>query len=477
MNRTRIPLVFFLVGLSSCLKMSEEEQRKNMIEQPSLEASAEQSLTSPLFALGEWPSAAWWEQFRSEELNAMVVEALGKNPSIQSIRERVELAKQRAVSARSKLYPLVYFDADGNWQFVSKQGLQKSYNPAFPRHAHIIDLTLAFSYEFDFWDKYRNLFRAALSRELAERAELAQVELITAAALARSYFGLRANLAKQKIYQELYEVRQKLLLLRELLLLEAIDDARIVLLSKERAEEAKKWVLAIDEEVALSRHLVNLLMGKGPDEPIDAIASLPDLPQVLSIPENLSIDLLSRRPDLMAQIWRVESLAHEVGAARANFFPSINLAAIVGLSSVIYNLLFNQSSYEQSLVPTVSLPVYTAGDIQATLDAKRAEYQSAVFAYNELILKSAQEVADALVFAKSVLERSGEQSWIVLQASQRLTLAEDRLKSGLDNALQTLAQREEVLQQELEKIDLTYGGYAAAVALIRSLGGGYRCDE
>lgn len=453
--------------------MSQEEQKKNLIEEPSLDQTIKENLESPFFSKGDWPKAAWWEDFGSEALNALILEAINSNPSIQSVRQRIELAKERAISAKSKLFPLVYFDADANWEYVSKHGIERAYNPEFPRFAKIIDLTLSFTYEFDFWDKYRNLFRSALSIEQAETAELAQIELITSTALARTYFALKANLVKQRVYSELYQVRKKLFLLRQLLLDEALDDLRSVLQTQERVEEAQKWLNSIEEEVSSSRYLINVLRGKGPDEPMEIDGTLSDLAPTLTIPNTLSLDLLARRPDLMAQIWRVEALAHEVGAAKANFFPNINLADILGLSSTIFHLLFNPSSFENIFTPSLSLPVYTGGDIQAHLDAKRAEFQSAVFTYNDLILKSSEEVVDTLVFAKTVFANKVQQEAIVKQATLRLDLSNARLKSGLDNALDTLERKEELLQKELEDIDLSYGRYAAAIALIKALGGGY----
>ncbi len=454
--------------------MSEEEKTRNLIEQPQLTETIQDCMATSFFHEGQWPKKKWWEDFEVPALNQLIEEAFARNPSIQSMCQRIELAKQRAIQAQSKLYPLVYFDADGTWEFVSKQGLQEAYNPEFPRHAHIIDLTLTFSYEFDFWDKYRNLFRAALGQERAAQAELAQGELITAVSLAKTYFALQTNLTKQKIYQQLLEVRQKLALLRQLLLRESLEDVRCVLLADEQVEEAQQWLYSIEEEIEVNRHLINILAGRGPDEKVEIDNASIGLPKKLTIPETVSIDLLSRRPDLMAQIWRLEAIAHEVGAARADFFPNINLSAIMGLSSTIYNLLFNHSSYEQSLTPTMSLPVYTAGGIQANLDAKRAEYQTAVFMYNEMILKSAEEVVDALVFARTVYAKKEQQELIVQQVARRLELAQYRLNNGLDNALQTLEQKEALLQKELEDLNLTYGQYAAAIAMVRALGGGYQ---
>jgi len=462
-----------LVFLCSCLRMSEEEQRKNRIEEPSVEKTVGTSLETPFFTRGDWPQETWWEVFHEPTLNGWATEALAKNPSIQSAREKIELAKERANQAKSKLYPLVYFNPDGNWQFISHQGIQRAYNPDLPLHMKIIDLTLSFTYEFDFWDKYRNMFRAALSIEQAQRAELAQTELIISTSLARTYFALKTNLIKERIYKEIYDIRRRLSILRVLLLEAALDDLQIVLLAKERMEEAQKSIDTIQEEIAVDRHLLNILIGRGPDEPTEVEAKLAKLPPQLVIPETISLDLLSRRPDLMAQIWRVESLAHEVGSAKANFFPNINLATIAGLSSTIYNLLFNHTSYEQGINPTISLPLYTGGDLSAILDAKKAEFQAAVFTYNDMILKSTEEVVDTLVFAKAVYSKKVQQEMIVGQAAQRFQLADDRLKSGLDTVLNTLERNEELLQKELEDIDLAYSQYAAAIALIKSVGGGY----
>ncbi len=223
---------------------------------------------------------------------------LPKTPRSKVSGKRSSSPKKERIAPGPNSYPLVYFNADGNWLFISKQGIERAYNPDFPKYSQIIDLTLSFNYEFDFWDKYRNLFRAALSLQQAEVAEVAQIELITATSLARTYFALKTNLVKEKIYQELYEVRKKLSLLRQLLLEEAIDDLRPLLLAEERVEEARQWLYSIEEEVEVDRHLINILMGRGPDELLEVEADLPGLAPQLVIPEKLSMDLLSRRARL-----------------------------------------------------------------------------------------------------------------------------------------------------------------------------------
>ncbi|HLB52656.1 MAG TPA: TolC family protein, partial [Chlamydiales bacterium] len=289
--------------------------------------------------------------------------------------------------------------------------------------------------------------------------------------------ALKANLVKREIYQELFEVRRRLLLLQTLLMDAAIDDLRNVLIRREAAEQVEQFLYAIDEEIAVDRHLINILIGRGPDAPLEVEPQFPDFPPALVIPETLSLDLIARRPDLVAQSWRLEALAQEVGAARADFFPNINLSGFLGLSSVLYNALFKPSGYEQGIDPSINLPVYPIWEIQANLDAKRAEYQTAVFIYNDMILKSAQDVVDTLVTARAIYSEKVQQEAIVRQASQRVDLAEDRVYSGLDDALEMLRWKDELLQKKLGDIDLGYSRYAAAISLIRSIGGGYNGKE
>ncbi|MDE3056072.1 MAG: efflux transporter outer membrane subunit [Verrucomicrobiota bacterium] len=469
--------IFLLFLLHSCLRMSEEEQKENLIPMPSMDWTAQNSMQTSFFSEGRWPKELWWEVFDSAVLNQMMREAIANNPNLHSVEQKILRAKERATVIKATLYPLVNFNADGLWQMVSSHGIQRAYNPDFPKKVQFLNMTLDFSYEFDFWDKYRNLYHSALSLAFAEQAEYDQALLILSATLSRTYFALRANLVKRQIYQDLFSVRRRLLLLNSLRMDAAIDDLRIVLERREAAEQAEQWIYAIEDEIAVDRHLLNILMGKGPDEPIETEYAFPELPPALVIPETLSLDLISRRPDLAAQLWRLESLAQEVGSARAHFFPNINLGSFLGLSSILYNALFKPSSYEQGIEPSIGLPVYPIWDIQANLDAKRAEYQAAVFAYNDMILKSAQDVVDSLVFARAIYGEKEQQEAIVQQASCRLVLAEDRVTSGLDNALEMLHWKEELLLKQLDDINLAYNRYVAAISLIRSLGGGYNSKE
>lgn len=465
---------FALLFFTSCsLSLSREDQVKNIIPTPSLETSEKDALLEPFFAKGDWPSKNWWEQYGSQELNGLIEEALLHNPSIQAIQQRISYAKAEAVIARGKLLPLLYFDMSDQWQYLSENGLYRALNPNISLSNNQIDFSLSFSYEFDFWSKYRNLYRAALGRVKAAVAETAQVELITTTALAQAYFGLQTNLLRKKLYQQFYEVRKKYFDLQDKMLQDSLYSKLVPLLSEEGVFEAKQWLYNIEQEIQVGIHIVNILAGKGPDEPLALNEPLTPLPPRLSFPRHISLELLSRRPDLMAQIWRVDALAHDVGSARADYWPDINVLALAGFQSNSWLQLFEWASKMVSVLPGLSLPLYTAGAIGANVDAKRALFDEAVFQYNELILKSFKEVADLIAIGRSVFGEKEKQVQIVDNAKARYGLTLLRQQNGLDNALTVYQFLEELLQKQLEDVQLLYQQYVVSISLTRALGGGY----
>lgn len=470
----KVVTLYFLVALfSSCnISMSKKEQKENILSAPFIEKSTQEAFHSS-FVRADWPDKTWWQAYGYEELNTLILEALEKNPTIQGMRARIDFAKQNAIIARSKLFPLLYFDASDQWQYLSENGLYRALNPGIKLNNQQIDFSLSFSYEFDFWGKYHNLFYSALNKAKAAAAETAFVELITEVALAKTYFALKTNLVRANLYEKLYQVRKNYYELQRSLSDNAIDSALYFLLSEEAVFESRQLVLAIEEEILVNKHTINILAGCGPDDPLDVEEPLLPLPKKLSLPDNISFELLSRRPDLMSNLFRVEALAHEVGAARADFWPNVNLAAIVGLQSGSWGNLFEWASRTIGALPGLSLPLYTAGAIGANAGAKKALFDEAVYQYNDLILKSFQEVSDLIAIGNSVYKQKKQQEKIVVNAKERLELTRLSQVNGIVSDLSLYLIEEEKIQKELEDVALLYSQYVVNLGLIKALGGGY----
>ncbi len=476
--QAKIMAIFsLLLFLTSCtVSMSRQEQVENILPTPSIDTSIATALQEKTFIPNGWPSSNWWEGYGLCELNQLIERALVCNPSIQAAQTRIAFAGSQAVIAHAKLRPLIYFDASDEWDYLSQTGLYRALNPTIALSNSIIDFSLSFFYEFDFWGKYRNRFQAEIGKQQAAIAETAQAQLIISTALAQAYFALQTNLVRKSLYEQFYQVRSNYFKLQTKLFHSALDSRLEPLLSQEDLFEAQQWLADIEQEIAVNRHVINVLAGKGPDEPLLCQQPLPLLPTTLSLPTDISIKLLRRRPDLMAQNWRIEALAHEVGAAKAEFLPDVNLVAFAGFQSGSWSTLFDWISKTVRVIPGLSLPIYTACAIQANVDAKKALFNEAVFEYNDLILKSFQQVADLLAIGHAVYDEKEKQTQIVTNSNLRYQLTSLRQQKGLDNALTTYQFREQMLQKELDDVQLLYEQYVVTIALIKALGGGYDCS-
>lgn len=466
-------LLFFILIFAACTKSLKKAESTDILQTPSLSSSEQAALKASRFKIGDWPKETWWTLFESDELNGLIENALLENPSLQAIKQRVDFAKQEATVARSRLFPFLSFDANEAWQYLSKNGLLHTLNPTLPLNANQIDLAFSFDYEFDFWGKYRNLYRASIGKEQSEKAEMRQVELIITTALSQTYFALKTNLERQALYERLLFLKQEILTLQKLLQEHALLSSLPAPLSEEEVEEVNKHLYSLKEEITANTHAINALIGKGPDHLVLMNEPLKPFPEALFIPDNISLDLLSRRPDLMASIWLVNARAHETGAAFADFYPNINLKGLLGLESIGFGKLFQGSSETAGLFPAIHLPIFTAGAIRANFNSKKARFNQAVFDYNTLLLKSTQEVADLLVVVEAIYNKRTSQQKIKEAADFRLKLTTLNFESGLDSLFEVYAFEIALLEKQLEDVELMYLQYLSSIKLIKSLGGGY----
>ncbi len=187
----------------------------------------------------------------------------------------------------------------------------------------------------------------------------------------------------------------------------------------------------------------------------------------------LSLDLIARRPDLAAQKARVESAAKEIGAAKTDFYPNINLMGVVGLESLFWSTLFQQKNYSSSLEPALHLPIFTAGRLRAQLMEKVAVFNEAVYTYDELILQATQEIADNLTAMARIQKEIELRTRSLTVAQTKAKLNWRRFQNAIEDRIGFLNAKNQVLNEELILIQLEYGKQLASIQLIRSLGGGY----
>ncbi len=143
--------------------------------------------------------------------------------------------------------------------------------------------------------------------------------------------------------------------------------------------------------------LVLLVGASLPDAKSVRAAVLLDAPNVLaSIPAGLPSQLLERRPDILQQEHTLKAANANIGAARAAFFPSITLTGSAGTSSVQLSNLFGKGTSSWSYTPSITVPIFNGGNLQASLDVAKISKNIEIANYEKAIQTAFREVADAL---------------------------------------------------------------------------------
>ncbi|EKD34760.1 MAG: RND efflux system, outer membrane lipoprotein, NodT family [uncultured bacterium] len=182
--------------------------------------------------------------------------------------------------------------------------------------------------------------------------------------------------------------------------------------------------------------------------------------------------MLLQRPDILAAEHALKGANANIGSARAAFFPTISLTASAGLASGELTDLFDGSAGTWLFSPSVTLPIFTAGRLEAQLDVAEIRKDSAIARYEKAIQTAFREAADALVAEDTYREQLAAQK-ANLQANQEYyTTASQRYQEGLDSHLTLLDAQRSLYAAQQGYIGLQLAQLVNQVNLYKVFGGG-----
>lgn len=423
-------------------------------------------------AAAAWPAQRWWEAYGDTQLDALVAEALRDSPDLAAAEARLRRAEAFGATARAALGPQIA--ARGT---VSSDKL--SYNHIMAREFtpqgwnEYGRLSLDLNWELDFWGRNRAGLAAAGAQTEAARAELAAVRLNLAAAVAAEYADFARLFAVRDSAQSAVQVRQRSAELFAARFGNGLETRGSLAEAQARLAAAEGELLAVDEDIALARNRLAALLGAGPDRGRALTRPAVDLAQGFGLPDELAVDLLGRRPDIVAARLLVEAQQQHVVRARAEFYPNVNLNAFIGVQSLGLDLLGKAGSDVGSVGPAISLPIFTAGRLQGQLRAAAAGHDEAVAGYDRTVTHALREVADVALSRRALDARLDKARDAVAAAGDAHRVATDRYAGGLATALDVLFAEDGLLAARRHLAILQSRAFALDVALQRALGGGY----
>src|SRR5450631_376637 len=422
-----------------------------------------------------WPADGWWRAYGDPQLGALIEEALHDSADLEMAKARLHAAAAAVQGAGATRMPEVTGNA------LLNEGKQ-SYNYLIPRQAlpqgwkDYGMATVNLAWELDFWGKNRAALSAAVSEQRAAQIEVAQTRLILSTSVASAYAGLVHLYTLRDNAADTLAIRTKTVALfrqRHDFGLETLASVRQV---EARQASADGDLLGIDERIGPQRNAIAALLGAGPDRGLAIARPTARFAGSQGLPTNLSLELLGRRPDIVAARSRTEAAARRIDQQKAGFYPSVNLMAFVGVQSLGIANLTKSGSSIGSVGPAVSLPIFNTERLQGQLRGARAEYDAAVATYNATLSNALREVADAATSRKSLDGELADSRASVAAAAEAHQMVSKRYQGSLATYLDVLVAEDDLISAQRAQAELETRALILDVALVRALGGGFSSD-
>jgi NodT family efflux transporter outer membrane factor (OMF) lipoprotein len=334
--------------------------------------------------------------------------------------------------------------------------------------------SIGLTYDLDLWGRNRATLRAAMSDTEAARAEQAAVRLALSTGIAGTYADLVRYHALREAAASDLRIRTDGARLIEARRAQGLENDAAVARSEAGRARASAELAAVDEQIELTRNQLAALLGAGPAR--GQQLALPAQPRLrtFGLPGDLGIEIVGRRPDVVAARLRTEALADRIKAARADFYPNVRLSALIGLQALGLGDLFDGGSTFGAAGPAISLPIFSGGRLEGAYRGARADFDTAVAVYDRTLVEAVREVADVGARQRGLEARLGD-SRSALAASQRAyDLIQARYRGGLAPYFEVLSAEEALNANRRAVAELEASAFALDVALVRALGGGFR---
>jgi multidrug efflux system outer membrane protein len=414
-----------------------------------------------------WPTADWWQGFGSDEMNGIIKNAQAGNLDLSQAASRVLEAEANQEIAGSSLFPSVDLGASAKRTGSKATGKWSS--------ANSFGASLDASYQLDFWGEARDNLRSATEALKSARFAQETVALTITTDAADTYLDILALRQRDAIALDNINAADRILKITEAKVDAGVSSRLDLAQQQAQVSGQKAQVPAIEEQEREARYTLAVLLAHTPEgfdvraDNLDAIVSpivAPGLPS----------ELLRRRPDV-AQAEADLAAAHaDVDAARAAFFPSIDLTASGGVASTALSALFHSTSLGYSIGASLLQTIFDGGKLEGESKFARARQEELVANYRQTVLNAFADVEAALGQVSSLAEQEKYKTDEVNAAQEAFRISEIQYREGVADLLAVLQAQQTLFTAQDQLVQIRLARFQADIGLYRALGGGWSED-
>jgi NodT family efflux transporter outer membrane factor (OMF) lipoprotein len=425
----------------------------------------------------------WWKVFRDPVLTGLEQRVAAANLDVRTATLRLAESRfQRGVAAAAEL-PSFNGDAKYTREQYSQNGIVSLLSPLLgPSSAGIGPLNEYYSgfdasWELDLWGRIRRQVESA-DAQVVQAADQRRDALVSSLAeLARDYMQLRGVQTQIRIANDNLKVDRDILGLAQERQQRGVQNGLDVENAAAQVEAVRAQIPQLQQQESEYINALSLLL----DQPPGTLKSELGLPMPVRtgpprIPLGIPSELARRRPDIRAAEDSLHSATANIGVAVGDFYPKVQLNGTVGFDSLDIKNLYNASSLQYMVGPSVTLPIFEGGRLRSTLKLREAQQQEAAITYRKTVLQAWHDVVNALVAHRLEQNRRARLRSEAEHARAALELARARYNDGLTEFLNVLDAERSLLQAEQEYATSTTNVSLDLVQLFKALGGGWETE-
>jgi multidrug efflux system outer membrane protein len=396
----------------------------------------------------------FWKEFANEDLNRVVNVALAQNLDLQAALHRIEQARAQAKIAGAALLPSI--DASGG----ANQNYQEVGNTS--RWQGIATL----NYELDLWGKNRSQAEAANHRARASQFDREALRLVITTDTTVLYTQILGFTERIRVAETNLRNAEEVLRIIEARYREGGVSALEVSQQKVAVNDIRAALTALIAQRTTALNALAILLGQAPQH-FDGLES--ELSSLRAPTVNLTppASLLTARPDIQSAEAGLRAANADIGAARAAFFPSLQLGTDTSLVATGFGY---PATTALSLASNVLAPIFSGGRLEGNLENVTARQKELAAQYQQTVLTAFREVEDALAVRKSTDQQAALTRESVQEARNAYIIAKARFDAGSIDYLTLLETQRSLSQAEDEQIIVTVAQIEAFVQLRKALG-------
>jgi multidrug efflux system outer membrane protein len=416
-------------------------------------------------------SLPWWQVFHDDNLQSLIRLALTNNYDLRIAVTRVEQARAIAAEARSQFFPqLNYAGTAGQGQNVSGNSAPSPTGTSGRVYAADANA----SWEIDLWGRIRRLNESARAQFLASQEARRDVMISLITQVAQNYFQLLALDRQLEIARQSTNSFGESLKLFNDQLRGGVASKLETSSAEALMDSAAATIPELEQQVAMQENQLSVLLGQNPGAILRGDSLLEDqLPP--EVPAGLPSALLERRPDIREAEQQLRSANAQVGVAKADFFPQLNLTGLFGeVSSDLSTFTSGGGDIAWSIAAGLTGPIFHGGQLRAQYAQARAAREQFALQYQATVLNSFLEISDALISREKLAEARTHQSRAVDAYKVAVKISMERYRLGSADYFEVLQEQQLLFPAENSLVQTQLNQLLAIVQLYRALGGGWQ---